>query len=256
MVAEKVVELARQARGLGLSGDFAAGHVLLDEAAGIAGEDAGALAVIAIERGRLFHSAGSVPEALPLFETAWKLAQQAGDHDIVVDAAHMMAIAVPLPAAGDWTRKALSYLDANPASPFWRPMLHHNLGWTYFEAGRFDMALASFIREERLRKNSGSPPALRIARYAIVRTLRALGQFEEAIEIGEMAVALADQTNDVAPFLYEELAECHAASGNGERSQYFARRAHEALSGDAVFASKEPLRIVRLSELAGPETDI
>jgi tetratricopeptide (TPR) repeat protein len=253
MVMEKVAGLAREARGHGLSGDFAAGHALLDEAAANAGEDADALAVIAIERGRLFHSAGSAAEALPFFETSWKLAQQANDHDLAVDAAHMMAIASPLPAAADWTRKALAYMDLNSASSFWRPMLHHNLGWTYFEAGRFEQALASFIREERLRKQSGSPQALKISRYAVVRTLRALGQFEEAIDIGEMAVALADQVNDPAPFLYEEMAECHAANGNQERSQYFARRAHEALSGDAAFARKEPLRLVRLSELAASE---
>jgi len=253
MVIERVTGLAREARGLGLSGDFAAGHVLLDEAAGIAGEETTALAVIALERGRLFNSAGSPAEAVPFFETAWMLAQQAGDHDLAVDAAHMIAIAVPLPAAADWTRKALAYMDLNSTSAFWRPMLHHNLGWTYFEAGRFDQALASFIREERLRKQAGSPQALKIARYAVVRTLRALGQFEEAIDIGEMAVALADQVNDPAPFLYEELAECYAANGNHERAQYFARRAHQALSGDSAFAKREPLRLVRLSELAAPE---
>jgi len=252
MKMDDVAGLAREARAKGLSGDFAGGHGVLDAAAEMADEGQQAQAMIAIERGRLFNSAGLPADALPLFETAWRLAQEAGDHDLAVDAAHMMAIASPLPAAADWTRKALAYMDANPTSPFWRPMLHHNLGWTYFEAGRFDQALASFIREERLRKQSGSVQALRIARYAVVRTFRALGQFDEAIDIGEMAVALADQTNDAAPFLYEELAECHAASGNEERSRYFAKRAHEALSGDTAFARNEPLRLVRLSELAEP----
>ncbi|WP_117193498.1 tetratricopeptide repeat protein [Rhizobium terrae] len=254
MTIEEVTALAREARSRGLLGEFAAGHASLDDADGLAGEEEGALAMIAIERGRLFHSAGAATEAIPFFEASWDLAQKAGDHDLAIDAAHMLAVAAPLPAAADWTRKALAYLDAHSASPFWRPMLHHNLGWTYFEAGRFEQALASFLREERLRKQAGSPQALKIARYAVIRSLRALGRLDEAIEIGEMAVAIADQADDPAPFMYEELAECHAASGNNERARYFAGRAHDALSGDASFARKEPLRLIRLSELAGPET--
>lgn len=253
MTMDDVAGLAREARAKGLSGDFAGGHVLLDTAATIAGEGGEALAMIAIERGRLFNSAGSPGEALPFFETSWKLAQAAGNHDLAVDAAHMMAIASPLPAAADWTRKALAYMDANPASPIWRPMLHHNLGWTYFEAGRFEQALASFIREERLRKQSGSAQALKISRYAVIRTMRALGQIDEAIDIGEMAVAMADRENDPAPFIYEELAECHAANGNEERARYFAKRAHDALAVDTGFAKSEPLRLVRLFKLAEPE---
>ncbi len=250
-MGEAVFDLARRARFAGLSGNFALGHEILDGAVAEAGAEEGARAWIAIERGRLFNSAGEASRALPFFGEAWELAQRAGDHNLAVDAAHMLAIASDVEAAERWVAVALDYIDAHGASPHWRGMLHHNLGWTYFEAGRFDDALGAFRRDEAIREASGNAQTLKVARYAVVRTLRALGRLDEAIALAEEVVRLADAANDAAPYVCEELAECHALKGATAQARHFAARAHGILSGNAAFAKEEPARLARLAALAG-----
>ncbi len=249
-MGEAVFDLARRARFAGLSGNFSLGHEILDGAVAQADEDAGARAWIAIERGRLFNSAGEPARALPFFSEAWELAQRAGDHDLAVDAAHMLAIVSDVEAAERWVAVALDYIEAQRASPHWRGMLHHNLGWTYFEVGRFEDALGAFRRDEAIRETSGNAQTLKVARYAVVRTLRALSRVDEATALGERVVALADAANDAAPYVYEELAECYAMKGEMADAQRFAARAHAVLSENASFVRDEPVRLARLATLA------
>lgn len=250
-MGETVFDLAQRARFAGLSGSFSLGHEILDTAAKQAGEDAWARARVAIERGRLFNSAGLPGEAAPFFAEAFELAQRVGDHNLAVDAVHMLAIASDVEAAEQWVKVALDYIDAHGASPQWRGMLHHNLGWTYFEAGRFEDALDAFRQDEALREASGNAQTLKVARYAIVRTLRALSRVDEAIALGETVVALADAANDAAPYVYEELAECYAVKGEMDDAKRFAARAHAILSENASFVRDEPVRLARLATLAG-----
>ncbi|MBW8907512.1 MAG: hypothetical protein JF620_00490 [Mesorhizobium sp.] len=131
-MSDGVSDLAVQARRLGLAGDFAAGHALIDQAERLAGDDPTARALCAIERGRLYNSAGEREKARPLFEEAWQLARQAGAHALAVDAAHMMAIVGTLGDAVQWTEAALAYIDEHPRAAFWRAALLNNLGWSYF----------------------------------------------------------------------------------------------------------------------------
>lgn len=247
----EVRDLARRARMAGLSGNFLQGHEILDQAQALVSDDPVGQASIAIERGRLHNSAGSRQNALPYFLKAWELAEGAGDHNLAVDAAHMMAIASDLAEAEHWTQVGLARVAAGDASAHWAGMLHHNLGWTYFEAERFDDALACFRRDEAVREAAGTAQTLKVARYAVIRTLRALRRYAEAIALGEQVVALADAANDQAPFVCEELAECHAASGNAEASRAFARRAHALLAGNPAMSRDEPARLERLAALAG-----
>jgi tetratricopeptide (TPR) repeat protein len=249
-VGETVFDLTRRARFAGLSGNFSLGHEILDGAAKQAGEDAWARASVAIERGRLFNSAGLPAEAAPFFAEAFELAQRVGDHNLAVDAVHMLAIASDVEAAEQWVAVALDYIEAHGASPQWRGMLHHNLGWTYFEAGRFEDALGAFRRDEAIREASGNAQTLKVTRYAVVRTLRALSRVDEAIALGEKVVALADAANDAAPYVYEELTECYAMKGEMDDAQRFATRAHAILSENASFVMDEPVRLARLAELA------
>jgi len=249
-MGETVFDLAQRARSAGLSGNFSLGHEILDGAAAQAGEDAWARARVAIERGRLFNSAGVPGEAAPFFAEAFELAQRVGDHNLAVDAVHMLAIASDVEAAEQWVKVALDYIDAHGASPQWRGMLHHNLGWTYFEAGRFEDALGAFRRDEAVREASGNAQTLKVARYAVVRTLRALSRVDEAIALGERVVAIADAANDAAPYVYEELAECYAMRGEIDDAQRFAARAHAILSENASFVRDEPVRLTRLAALA------
>ena len=109
-MADSVSDMARRARELGLAGDFAAGHALIDQACRLAGNDPKACAICALERGRLYNSAGEREKARPLFGEAWQLARQAGAHVLAADAAHMLAIVGALDDAIKWTATALAYV--------------------------------------------------------------------------------------------------------------------------------------------------
>lgn len=245
-----VATLVARARRLGLAGDFRAGHALLNDAGKLAGSDEGELAACAIERGRLYNSAGSPALSLPFFHEAWDKAQRAGRHGLAVDAAHMIAIVSAADDAVRWTQIALDYVAKHSGTEHWRGPLYNNVGWTLFEAGRFGEALAMFEQGVCVREALGQPRELRIARYAVIRALRALERFDEAIALGESVVAIADAEGEEAPFVQEELAECHAARGDGAAAKPHAMRALAVLRGDQRFRKAEPGRFARLQALA------
>lgn len=248
--ADNVTTLAGRARRLGLVGDFQAAHALLNEAGKLAGTDDGDLAACAIERGRLYNTAGSPTLALPFFHEAWEKAQRAGRHGLAVDAAHMLAIVSAVDEAAKWTQVALDYIAGHPGTEHWRGPLYNNLGWTLFEADKFDQALAMFEQGVSIREALGQPRELRIARYAVIRALRALERFDEAIALGERVIAIADADGEDAPFVQEELAECHAARGDAAAAKAHAVRAIAALRGNPSFQKTEAARFARLLALS------
>lgn len=248
-VADDVLDLTGQARQMGLAGDFGAAHRLIDQAMVLAGGNPTGRARCAIERGRLYNSAGQRDLARPLFEEAWRLARQAQAHVLAADAAHMLAIAGTLENAIEWTAIGLAYVGEHPQAEPWRGPLLNNLGWSCFDAGRFEDALPVF--EQAVAARRGQPRELRIARYAVVSTLRALGRFEDARLLAEEVAAAAAADGDQAPCIHEELAECHAALGKLDHARSNARRALAVLENDPTFVGQEPHRLARLRDLAG-----
>ncbi|CDX52784.1 conserved hypothetical protein [Mesorhizobium plurifarium] len=249
-MADSVSDLAGRARKLGLAGDFVSGHALIDQAGRLAGDDPEARAICALERGRLHNSAGERERAQPLFGEAWRLARQAGAHALAVDAAHMLAIVGTLDGAVEWTATALAYIGEHPEAGPWRAPLLNNLGWSYFDAGRFADALARFEQAVDLRRSSGEKREQRIARYAVIRTLRALGRLEEARRLAEETAAAAVAEGAQAPYVLEELAECRALLGDLDGARDSARQSLAVLEQDQAFVGGEPVRLARLRRLA------
>lgn len=247
-MADSVSDLAGRARELGLAGDFATGHALIDQTERLAGDDPRARAICALERGRLHNSAGEREKARPLFGEAWRLARQAGAHALATDAAHMLAIVGTLDDAVEWTATALAYIGEHPEAESWRGALLNNLGWSYFDAGRFTDALAPFEQAVELRRSADEKRELRIARYAVIRTFRALGRLEEARRLAEETAATTDGAQ--APYVLEELAECRALLGDMDGARDSARQALAVLAHDQAFVRGEPDRLARLRQLA------
>ena len=249
-MTDSVSDLAGRARQLGLVGDFAAGHALIDQAECLAGDDPQARAICAVERGRLHNSAGEREKARPLFDQAWRLARKAGAHALAVDAAHMLAIVGTFDDAIEWTATALAYIGAHPDAEIWRGPLLNTLGWSYFDAGRFADALGVFEQAVELRRSAGEKRELRIARYAVIRTLRALGRLEEARRLAEETAAAAAADGEQAPYVQEELAECRALLGDMHGARDSARQALALLEHDQAFVDGQPRRLARLRLLA------
>ena len=247
--AEVMTQLARVA---GLRGDFEEGDRLLDEARTHGRESAVAQTYIDLERGRLRRSSGDAAAALPLFESAFAEALRANQYFVAVDAAHMAAL-----AAADregflvWTQRGIDLAEGREGASYWLGPLLNNLGWEYYEAADYALALDAFERALRAReRDPANASAIEIARYAVGKTLRVLGRTQEAIPLLEQAVAWAEREGRPDGWFHEELAEDYATAGRPEDAREHARRATSLLEAqDPSFADAAPRR-ARLASLA------
>jgi tetratricopeptide (TPR) repeat protein len=204
--AGRAALLTQLARIEGLRGDFESGERLLASAEALGGADGWVL----IERGRLLRSSGDGDRALPLFEAAFEHARAAGDGFLAGDAAHMAALVGDAEA---WTARGVGLADDESAR-YWLAPLLNNIGWSRYEAGNFEAALEAFDRALAVRSESPHEPHEReIARYAVAKTLRALGRLDDATAQLELAAGWASEAGVDTPAIDEELAACYAAAG-------------------------------------------
>lgn len=196
----EAAELATQlARALGLAGRRADAEAVLDGVAVVAP----VVGVrVALERGRLRNSAGESAEAVPWFEAALDQAIAAGEEDLAVDAAHMLAIA-DAPRAAEWTHRGIQLAEraSDDRVRRWLIALHNNLGWTFHEAGAYPDALTEFEQAADAAEQFGSVDQRQIAQWSIARCLRSLGRVDEARAI---QLTLLDLRPD-DPYVREEL---------------------------------------------------
>ena len=132
----------------------------------------------ALERGRLHNSAGNTDAAVPMLREAARLAASAGLIFLQVDALHMLALA-DAEHAEAWTAEALEALDGvvETRTLRWRVALHNNIGWTHFDAGRFDDALSAFERTKYAAVHWGTSAQVQMADEAIVETRATIDPF-------------------------------------------------------------------------------
>jgi len=222
--AEVLTQLARLE---GLRDRFDEGERLLGEAEALDGSTAVVRARIDLERGRLLRSSGDGPEALPLFESAFAAALEAGEDFVAADAAHMAALAAGgREAILAWTQRGIELAEASDGAGHWLGPLLNNLGWTFYEAGEYDAALDAFQRALTARaRDPERPLEIEIARYAVGKTLRSLGRPVDAAPLLEQAVAWADTHGQADPYFHEELGEIYAALGRTAEAREHAREA-------------------------------
>jgi tetratricopeptide (TPR) repeat protein len=144
-VGERRLELQTQvARALGLQGRFDEGHALLDEVeSSLDGSTPLARLRYLLERGRLFNSAGHPERSRPFFEEAWNLGRSIPNHDLAVDAAHMLGIVAPADERAIWNELALAHAESSgdPDAMRWLGPLYNNMGWEAHDAGDYEAAL-------------------------------------------------------------------------------------------------------------------
>jgi tetratricopeptide (TPR) repeat protein len=247
--------LTQLARVHGLRGEFAEADRLLDEADALAGAVPIVRARVCLERGRLRRSAGDETAALPLFEQAFAVASDAGEEFIAVDAAHMAAIAAPAQDERErWTHRAIDLATSatDQQARHWLGPLWNNVGWSRFEADDHEGALAAFQEALQARERQPDRPyEIEIARYAVAKTLRALGRPAEAAALLERAVAWARENGMPDGWFHEELAETYAALGRHPEAAEHARLAIDLLDQSDSDFPGDTTRTTRLRTLAG-----
>jgi tetratricopeptide (TPR) repeat protein len=168
--------LTQLARVQGLRDDFEGCGQLLDKAEVLGRESPVAQVRLGLERGRMFRSSGDLEAALPLFQSALERALATGESFLAGDAVHMCAIAVTdRDAMEEWTRRGLELAEREPEAAYWAGPLLNNLGWSYFDAGKYERALELF--EEALDVRERDPDnqaAIEFAKEAVETAKAAL----------------------------------------------------------------------------------
>lgn len=226
------------ARTHGLRRDFERARVELAEIEpALAGAGAQARVRHALELGRTWSSAVHPPAsqtdearaaARAAFQRAIDLSREAALDDLTVDALHMMAFVDTAPAEQlRWGRAALDVIEhsSQPAARRWEGSIRNNVGYALHQLARYPEALAQFEAALQARRRDGaSPKQIRIARWMVAWTLRALGRVDEAIESQQQLEREGAAAGEPDPYVFEELALLHRARGDQARAAEYERR--------------------------------
>ena len=177
--------LTQIARAQGLQRHFTEAHATLDQVnARLTPATPTAHIRYCLERGRAYNSSGQPSEACVWFQDVYQAASAQQRDFYTIDTLHMLAIADAPERQMDWNQQALALAQqsADPRAANWQGSLANNIGWTFFDAKDYAQALTTFEQALRWREQQGKGREIRIARWCIARTLRALARPSEALE--------------------------------------------------------------------------
>ena len=145
----------------------------------------------------------------------------------------------------------------SPRAHAWLGALYNNLGHAYIEAKEYTKAQNALQNALKIREQEGYAPNIRVAKWAVARTLRFQQRYQEAQDIllpllqqyeDMVASKSLDFPEEMLPSLrglvYEELAEVYAAL-----SSTYARMAYDDLFHDEWFKKLEHQRLERMKQL-------
>ena len=89
---------------------------------------------------------------------------------------------------------------------------------------RPDLSEQRFRAELAARERDGNPQTIRIARWMIAWTSRALGRLNEALEIQLRPESESDEAGEPDPYVFEELELLYRAFDNSEKAEFYAAR--------------------------------
>lgn len=236
------------ARTLGLQRKFQEAHALLDKVEASARKLPVAEVRYLLERGRVFRSSGAPDKAAPFFREAFQKAKKRKIDSHAVDAAHMIAILEKPEESIRWNRRALAMAERSkdPVARKWLASLYNNLGWTHFELGKFEEALALFRKALAEREKGKNARAIREARWAVAKAQRKLGRYTEALKEQLALESACEEAGEVDGYVFEELAEIYLATKEPVLARKYFRLAYEELRKDPWFVESEPERLARL----------
>ena len=206
-----------------------------------------------LERGRTFNSSGNKTAARALFVEAWELGRAAGEENLAIDAAHMVAIVDGGEKGLEWNLMALPLaINAkDPEARRWQASLLNNIGYELKALGRYSEALGYLQQALAAYQERGDTGTIRVAHWMVANTLRMLGTYQEALAIQLKLEKEFAADGGVDGYVFEEIAELYDALGERAKAKPYFRRAAEELGKDDAFAKDEAARLARLKERGG-----
>ena len=234
---ESVILQTQIARTFGIRGEFDhARQILASLEPQIQAGGLEAQVYFYLELGRTYSSATHPPEtqtteardlARDAYLRAAELAQNGGFDRLAIDALHMLTFVDTAPAEQlEWNHKALALMQSSsqPDAKKWEGSLHNNTGYSLYLLGRYEDALVEFELALAAYERRGDPHTIRIARWMIAWTMRALGRIHEAIEIQLQLEEECDKAGEPDPYVFEELELLYRAHNQVERAEFYANR--------------------------------
>jgi tetratricopeptide (TPR) repeat protein len=213
------------ARTLGLQRQFDAALRELDALAPHLPSAGPAVQVQAwLERGRVLRSSGRETEAAPLFQRAFDQADRAHLEFAATDALHMLALVQPdVDAQIALNRRVVAYARnaRDPRAQRWDAAALNNIGVSLNAAGRHAEALDVLRQAQTAYERIGRPYNVRVARWMVAQTLRKLGRLDEALAMQRALEADWAAAGEADPYVFDEMAEIHAARGDADRAAHY-----------------------------------
>jgi len=189
-----------------------------------------------LELGRTYSSGTHPPEsqtaevrelARSAYMRAAELAQNGKLDGLAIDALHMMTFVDTAPEEQvEWNRKAIALMKSSSQQDArkWAGSLHNNMGYALYLLERYEDALVEFELALSANEEDGNPQKIRVARWMIAWTLRALGRLNEAIEIQLRLEKECDDVGEPDPYVFEELELLYKTLNNKEKAEFYATR--------------------------------
>jgi tetratricopeptide (TPR) repeat protein len=252
---EYILELKTQiARTLGIESSFDEAHKLLDEVnKSLKENQKTAIARYYIERGRVYNSDNKRNEAVQEFLKALEASKVIKHEHLIVDSAHMLAIAGPkFKDQKKWTEIALEEAKKAKDSKVqdWRGSLLNNWGSSLFEQKQYKEAMKIFKDALEFRKTKSNTEAIIIAKWSVARTHRALNEVDKALVIQLSLIKEWDKIGKKDGYVYEELGEIYLLTKEDEKRKKYFQMAYEELSKDKWFVKNESKKLDRLGALS------
>jgi tetratricopeptide (TPR) repeat protein len=245
--------LTQVARTQSLQRKFDEAHAILDEVKPQLNETTKKAEVrYHLERGRSFRSSGKADQALPHFNKAFDVAEQAKLESLAVDAVHMIALVEQDPEKQlEWNFKAVTMAkrSVEPRARGWLASLYNNIGWTYHDTNRFEDALKYFESALELRVEAGEVSNIRMAKWCVARALRSLRNNERAMKIQLALVTETEAAGEPDGYVYEELAHLFELKGDLSSARSHATKAYALLLEKKALEVSDP-RMIHLKRLA------
>jgi tetratricopeptide (TPR) repeat protein len=109
----------------------------------------------------------------------------------------------------------------DPRARRWDAAALNNIGVSLNEAGRHAEALDALRQAQAAYERAGGEYNVRVARWMVAHTLRRLGRLDEALSMQRALEADWAGAGSADPYVFEELAEIHAARGDDDRAAYY-----------------------------------